>query len=75
MNVKADGTIKESSSENNWSKDQQEALEKALRVFTKEYDGDRWLEISKCVEGKSKKDCVERYKMIVLKLQEMKAKK
>ena len=55
-----------------WSKAQQTALEKALKVFTKEYEGDRWGEISKCVDGKSKKECVERYKQIVLALRESK---
>lgn len=67
QNVNASNT-----SGDEWSKAQQTALEKALKVFTKEYEGDRWGEISKCVDGKSKKECVERYKQIVLALRESK---
>ena len=59
-------------SDDDWTKEQQTALEKALRVFTKEYEGDRWMEISKCVVGKSKKECMLRYKAIAEKLRAMK---
>jgi len=58
--------------ESSWSQDQQSALEQALAAFKKDYDGDRWEEISKCVEGKNKKECIERYKFIVMKLKEKK---
>jgi len=72
--VGTDGNVKAGDEEasDDWTKSQQQALEKALKVFTKDYEGDRWLEISKCVEGRSKKDCVLRYKAIAAKLRSIK---
>ena len=58
--------------ESSWSQEQQSALEQALAAFKKDYEGDRWEEISKCVQGKDKKECIERYKFIVMKLKEKK---
>jgi len=55
-----------------WTQEQQSALEQALAAFKKDYEGDRWEEISKCVQGKDKKECIERYKFIVMKLKEKK---
>jgi len=56
-----------------WSQEQQTALESALSVFKKDYDGDRWQSIADCVSGKSKAECILRYKFILQKLQEKKA--
>ena len=55
------------SSDDGWSQEQQKALEEALKVYTKDYQGenDRWTAISNCVTGKTRADCIERYKVLV----------
>merc|ERR1712110_146891 len=55
------------SSEDGWSQEQQSAFEQALKVYTKDYKGenDRWTAISNCVTGKTRADCIERYKILV----------
>jgi hypothetical protein len=51
-----------------WSQDQQKALEAALKKFPASLGVQRWDSISAAVSGKTKKDCVERYKFIVAQL-------
>jgi len=60
------------SSDSGWSQEQQTALEEALSVFKKDYDGDRWGAIAGCVTGKTKADCINRYKFLLQKIQERK---
>lgn len=52
-----------------WSKAQQEQLEVALKKFPSTMDkAERWGSVSKEVEGKGKKQCVERFKFLRAKL-------
>ena len=56
-----------SESKSDWSRDQQQQLENALRAFPASNfsnSKERWKEIAKVVEGKSMKECVARYKSI-----------
>ena len=48
-----------------WSDDQQKALEKALKKYPSSFSvNERWTKISKEVPGKTRKDCVDRYKYL-----------
>ena len=48
-----------------WSDAQQKQLEQALRTFPSSLDkNERWTKIAGAVNGKSKKDCVERFKAL-----------
>ncbi|KAG8244057.1 DnaJ sub C member 1 [Homalodisca vitripennis] len=49
----------------NWSQVQQKALEAALAKFPKGAANDRWVKIAKCVPGKTKEECMIRYKYLV----------
>lgn len=51
-----------------WSQEEQKALEAALKKFPASLGVSRWDSISAAVAGKTKKDCVERYKFIVAQL-------
>lgn len=49
-----------------WSEDQQKALETALKKFPSTIQAnERWTKIAAEVPGKTKKQCVDRYKLIV----------
>ena len=51
--------------ENAWSDEQQKCLETALKTYPATLSAnERWTSISKDVEGKNKKQCVERYKYL-----------
>ncbi|CAM9588765.1 unnamed protein product [Phaeothamnion confervicola] len=53
-----------------WSQQQQQQLEDALARFPPSMDkNERWKSISAEVEGKTKKECVERFKVLKAKLQ------
>ncbi|KAJ9596534.1 hypothetical protein L9F63_012433, partial [Diploptera punctata] len=56
-----------------WSQVQQKALEAALIKFPKGASTDRWDKIAKCVPGKTKEDCMQRYKQLVEMLKKKKA--
>jgi DnaJ family protein C protein 2 len=59
----------EVSLEDNWSEEQQKEFEAALKSVSKSLPAnERWTKIATKVNGKNKKDCVERYKFISSKL-------
>jgi hypothetical protein len=58
--------------EEGWSKTQQAQFEKGLKSIAKD-DPNRWERIAGFVEGKSKKECIARFKEIRRMLQEAKA--
>lgn len=48
-----------------WTAEQQRALETALRTFPASMDkNERWVKIAEAVPGRTKKECVERFKWI-----------
>lgn len=47
-----------------WSKDEQQLLEQALKTYPSSHS-DRWDRIAECIPGRSKKDCMRRYKELV----------
>ncbi|KAM9163601.1 dnaJ homolog subfamily C member 1 isoform 1-T1 [Pangshura tecta] len=58
-------------SEELWTQNQQKLLELALQQYPKG-TSDRWDKIAKCVPGKSKDECVARYKLLVELVQKKK---
>ncbi|XP_053569933.1 dnaJ homolog subfamily C member 1 [Bombina bombina] len=54
-----------------WSQNQQKLLELALQQYPKG-TSERWDKIAKCVPGKTKEDCVCRYKLLVELVQKKK---
>jgi DnaJ family protein C protein 2 len=55
----------QANAEDNWSEEQQKALEAALRKYPSTIPvNERWTNISKDVPGKTKKQCVDRYKYL-----------
>uniref|UniRef100_A0A8D0CE64 DnaJ homolog subfamily C member 1 n=1 Tax=Salvator merianae TaxID=96440 RepID=A0A8D0CE64_SALMN len=59
------------SSEDLWTQNQQKLLELALQQYPKGAT-ERWDKIAKCVPGKSKEECVTRYKLLVELVQKKK---
>lgn len=57
-----------------WSQDQQKMLELAIVKYPKMTSGDRWLKISNSVPGKSREECMARYKFLAEKIRLQKAK-
>lgn len=55
--------VAESSS--NWSQAQQAALETAIQKYPKSGSSDRWQKIANSVPGKTKEECMTRYKYLV----------
>jgi hypothetical protein len=55
----------EKKAEAEWSPEQQKALEAALARFPASLGNDRWEQIAGAVEGKTRKECVARFKSIV----------
>ncbi|KAH1177060.1 dnaJ homolog subfamily C member 1 [Mauremys mutica] len=62
---------KSHNSEELWTQNQQKLLELALQQYPKG-TSDRWDKIAKCVPGKSKEECVARYKLLVELVQKKK---
>lgn len=49
----------------NWSQEQQAALESAIQKYPKSASSDRWQKIANSVPGKTKEECMTRYKYLV----------
>lgn len=49
----------------NWSQAQQAALETAIQKYPKSGSSDRWQKIANSVPGKTKEECMTRYKFLV----------
>lgn len=49
----------------NWTQTQQAALESAIQKYPKSGTADRWQKISNSVPGKTKEECMARYKYLV----------
>lgn len=49
----------------NWSQTQQAALETAIQKYPKSGSADRWQKIANSVPGKTKEECMTRYKYLV----------
>ncbi|XP_005191551.2 uncharacterized protein F54F2.9 [Musca domestica] len=50
--------------ETNWTQDQQKALEAAIVKYRKTVGSDRWQKIANSVPGKTKEECLVRYKYL-----------
>lgn len=57
----------------NWSQQQQRQLETAMIKYPKAVPGDRWSLIAGAVDGKSRDECVDRYKHLVQMLRAQKS--
>lgn len=51
--------------ETNWSQEQQQLLELAIVKYPKTAVGDRWVKIASSIPGKTKEECLARYKHLV----------
>lgn len=65
---------KSCSSEVAWSQDEQKLLENAIVKYPKTTAGDRWQKIANSVPGRTKDECLARYKYLVQKVKEQKSK-
>ncbi|XP_065206602.1 dnaJ homolog subfamily C member 1 [Planococcus citri] len=54
----------ENKQSSNWTQIQQKAFETALNKYSKKTIDDRWEKIANCVPGKTKEECMLRYKKI-----------
>ena len=60
-----ESTPKEAPKEEEWSQEQQKQLEQALREFPPSIEAnERWTKIAEKVTGKTKKQCVDRFKQL-----------
>lgn len=59
--------------ETNWSQEQQASLEAALMKYKKTANADRWQKIGNSVPGKTKEECLLRYKYLVDVIKQQKA--
>lgn len=66
---------KNDSSDSLWSQEQQKLLETAIVKYPKTSAGDRWQKIANTVPGKTKEECLARYKYLVEKVKALKAAK
>jgi len=56
---------KDEKKETEWTEEQDKELQQGLAKFPSTLDkNERWTSIAKCVEGKTKKECVQRFKAI-----------
>lgn len=62
----------EPAGEVDWTPDEQKLLEAALKKFPASLGKDRWTKIAEAVPGKTRRDCVERYKILVSAVQQKK---
>ena len=60
---KTENVVTEATS--NWSQTQQQALETAIQKYPKSGTADRWTKIANSVPGKTKEECMSRYKHLV----------
>lgn len=51
--------------ETTWSQEQQQLLELAIVKYPKTTVGDRWVKIANSIPGKTKEECLARYKHLV----------
>ncbi|XP_014252812.1 uncharacterized protein F54F2.9-like [Cimex lectularius] len=58
------GKMAEDVEEGTWTQVQQKSLEQALAIYRKGTPGDRWENIAKAVPGKTKEECMQRYKYL-----------
>lgn len=66
--VKTKATLDETqltSATTNWTQDQQKLLETAIQKYPKKGNEDRWAKIASAIPGKTKEDCIARYKYCV----------
>lgn len=70
---KAESKPTSSEGPENWTPDEQKLLEAAMKKFTAK-EGDRWNKIATQIPGRSKQDCVDRYKYLVEFFKRQKAK-
>lgn len=66
-------TPKNSCSDALWSQELQKLLETAIVKYPKTSSGDRWHKIANSVPGKTKEECLARYKYLVEKVKAQKA--
>ncbi|XP_031629289.1 dnaJ homolog subfamily C member 1 [Contarinia nasturtii] len=71
---KVAGDVKTAPAEVVWTQEQQKLLETAIVKYPKTTAGDRWQKIANTVPGKTKEECLARYKYLVQKLKEQKQK-
>lgn len=57
-----------------WTQEQQKLLETAIVKYPKTTAGDRWQKIANSVPGRTKEECLTRYKYLVQKVKEQKQK-
>lgn len=67
--------VNEKASDAIWTQDQQQLLETAIVKYTKTMAGDRWQKIASTVPGKTKEECLARYKYLVQKVKEQQKEK
>lgn len=64
------GDDKQGASEATWSQEDQKLLETAIVKYPKTTAGDRWQKIANSVPGRTKEECLARYKYLVQKVKE-----
>lgn len=70
---KATATVaedKQAAAEATWSQEDQKLLETAIVKYPKTTAGDRWQKIANSVPGRTKEECLARYKYLVQKVKE-----
>lgn len=73
--IEPQNETKNESSDAMWSQEQQKLLEVAIVKYPKTSVGDRWLKIANTVPGKTKEECLSRYKYLVEKVKAQRAAK
>lgn len=64
---------KSANNESFWTQEQQKLLETAIVKYPKSGVDDRWQKIANTIPGKTKDECLARYKYLVQKVQKLKA--